>query len=466
MTVFDHLTTAGSIECPVKTRSISDPNAVAVRSGDEVLTYKQLDELIQARVASLAIKVGERVCFQPTQTIEQIVLYWALFRCHAVACPISTREPADVVTARVQHVSGLWLPDIDRESTGEIDNSQLSPKTRLRLNDASTIIFSSGSTAEPKAVVHDLRSHLLSAVGSNENIQLEPGDGWLLSLPTYHVGGIAILFRCAIAGACVVVPSAGSSLVESVANSHVTHISVVTTQLLRILAAGLDATHLKAVLLGGSAIPVELVQRARQEKLPIRTTYGMTEMASQVTTSKETPGEAVNAGEVLRFRRLSVAEGGEILVAGPTLCLGYWEQEQPMSHCDADGWFHTGDVGVLDGSILHVTGRVDNMFISGGENIHPEEIENSLLSFPGIRQAIVIPLTHSEFGFRPIAVVDIDDLDQEKITQHLRTELQAFKVPDAILPWPDADQQGLKPSRKFLAKYVAKLAVEQGLSPS
>ncbi len=465
MTAFDHLTTAESFECPVKTCSIANPNAVAVRSGDKVLTYKQLDELIQARAASLAIKAGERVCFQPTQTVEQIVLYWALFRSQAVACPISTREPADVVTARVQHVSGLWLPDIDRESTGEIDNSQPPPKSRLRLNGASTIIFSSGSTADPKAVVHDLRAHLLSALGSNENIRLEPGDGWLLSLPTYHVGGLAILFRCAIAGACVVVPTEGSSLVQSVANSSVTHISVVTTQLLRILASGLDATHLKAVLLGGSAIPDELVQRARQEKLPIRTTYGMTEMASQIATSKETPGDVANAGEILRFRRLSIAESGEILVAGPTLCLGYWEQGQPESHCDADGWFRTGDIGVLDGSILHVTGRVDNMFISGGENIHPEEIENSLLSFPGIRQAVVIPLTHPEFGFRPIAVVDIDDLDQEKISQHLRSELQAFKVPDAIFPWPDADQRGLKPNRQFLSKYVANLARDQGLSP-
>ena len=356
MNNFDHLITAESMECPIRTRADSDPDSVAIRSGDRTVSYQQLDQLIQEKLGSLSIEPGDRVCFQPEPTIEHVVFFWALFRQHAVACPVSKREPDSVVRARARHVSGSWLPDIGDLGGSESDLGT-SQSSQLKLDGAATIIFSSGSTAEPKAVVHDLRAHVLSAIGSNENIPLEPGDGWLLSLPTCHVGGLAILFRCAIAGACIVLPEANETFGQWVSNPRVTHVSVVTTQLLRLLRdPATKADHLKAVLLGGSALPKELVRSARRKKMPIRTTYGMTEMASQVTTSRSSQDEDVNAGSLLRYRRMDIDADGQILVAGPTLCLGYWAEGRLLEATEPDGWFRTGDIGKLAQSSLTVIG--------------------------------------------------------------------------------------------------------------
>ena len=154
---------------------------------------------------------------------------------------------------------------------------------------------------------------------------------------------------------------------------EVTHLSVVTTQLRRLMAGdGFPSQCLKAVLLGGSGFDETMVVEARKRGVPVHTTYGLTEMASQVTTSsKDDPPHT--SGRVLSGRELKINASGEILVRGETLCSGYYRDGQVHSAVDDQGWFHTRDLGDLDGDqCLTVKGRIDNMFISGGENIHPE----------------------------------------------------------------------------------------------
>ena len=124
--------------------------------------------------------------------------------------------------------------------------------------------------------------------------------------------------------------------------------------------------------------------------LPIHTSYGLTEMASQVTTTPPgaSPGELRTAGRVLPGREVSISGGGEILVRGETLFAGYVDGEKVDRPLDADGWFHTGDLGDLDeDGYLRVLGRSDNLFISGGENIQPEEIEEALCSLEGVERS-------------------------------------------------------------------------------
>ena len=117
---------------------------------------------------------------------------------------------------------------------------------------------------------------------------------------------------------------------------------------------------------------------------------------------------------------------------------------------DGAGWFHTGDIGWLDAEqLLHVTGRRDQMFISGGENIHPEEIEVELLSLPGIVRAVVVPVADPEFGFRPAAFVEATAFDPQEWTQSLRARLPGFKVPRLFRPWPADVPAGVKPSRAW-----------------
>ncbi len=249
-------------------------------------------------------------------------------------------------------------------------------------------------------------------------------------------------------------------MATSVSEQGVTHFSVVATQLKRLLAEpGFPPSSLKAVLLGGGACPPNLVREAVAAGVPLHTTYGLTEMASQVTTTPVgLPAEKLaTAGRVLPGRELSISELGEILVRGPTLCRGYLRGGYLAPVINEDGWFPTGDLGQLDGEgYLTVIGRRDNMFISGGENIHPEEIESRLLELSGVHQAIVVAVADPEYGHRPVAFLDADAIDVESARQKLGRSLPSFKIPIAFHAWPKpALTDGIKPSRIALAKLAA-----------
>jgi len=221
---------------------------------------------------------------------------------------------------------------------------------------------------------------------------------------------------------------------------------------------------LKCILLGGSAIPKTLIEQAVKLGLNIYLSYGLTEMSSQVATGKVGADNKANI-KVLPYRELTISPEGEILVRGEVLFKGYitgnkLNLPQSMSFSNAFvgnldknvPWFPTGDMGHLDKeNNLTISGRRDSMFISGGENIHPEEIEKALLNIKGIEHAIVVPKDDKEYGQRPVAFIKFskDPLPEDEIIQTLQALLPKFKIPTAFLPWPqNLISQGLKISRQ------------------
>jgi len=338
---------------------------------------------------------------------------------------------------------------------------QSSGPLHLALDLPATIVFTSGSAGEAKAVLHTFGNHYFSAVGSKTNIDLAPGDRWLHSLPIYHVGGLSILFRCLLAGAAVALPEPDASPGDGLAGA--THVSLVSTQLLRLLREeSLDPGELKAILLGGGPVPVSLVDRqAAARGLPIHTSYGLTEMASQVTATP--PGASREAlrtsGRLLPRRELSISDSGEILVKGETLFAGYVENDIVDRPLDLDGWFHTGDLGELDAAgYLRVRGRKDNLFISGGENIQPEEIEEALRRIGGVEEAVVVPVPDAEFAARPVAFVRTTGVEPEDLARALEPALPRFKIPAAFHGWPEeAGSGGMKLDRAFFRERARRL---------
>jgi len=181
--------------------------------------------------------------------------------------------------------------------------------------------------------------------------------------------------------------------------------------------------------------------------------------------------------QVLPYRQLSISEEGEILVRGETLGLSQTGDGARQSLLGVNDWYHTGDTGYLDkNGCLTVTGRKDNMFISGGENIYPEQIEMALCEIDGIDDAVVVPVDNKEFGHRPVAflkcqaVISLSEyksgrseeekfsFDHESLTSTLATKLPRFMLPIAYYPWPQGyDQPGLKPDRVFFRDLAAKL---------
>ncbi|MEO1823423.1 MAG: AMP-binding protein, partial [Candidatus Lambdaproteobacteria bacterium] len=319
----------------------------------------------------------------------------------------------------------------------------------------------SGSTGSPKAVVHSLANHFYNALGANERMPLNPGDRWLLSLPMSHVSGLAILFRTLLSGAAMVIPAKNVSLSKTLLSRSVTHLSLVPTQLRRLLQTtkGKDALcQLKLILLGGSSIPETLLDQSAQLGLNVQTTYGSTEMASQVATGKS------GFYQVLPFREVRIAADNEVEVRGKSGFLGYLDGTGLHQPFDENGWFKTGDIGLWcskdtknqgDVESLKITGRKDNMFISGGENIHPEEIERILLQFGKTEQAVVVAVEDTEFGARPVAFLKTGEYFSESNLQNfLEKRLVKFKVPDLFLALPELIESEIKHNRVELSKFA------------
>lgn len=311
-----------------------------------------------------------------------------------------------------------------------------------------TALSTSGSTGSPRAVVHSLANHLYSAAGSAANLPLSGDDRWLVAMPMSHVSGLSILFRCLLAGATALIARSGSF--RSAAGGaddawellpQATRLSVAPAQLRRLIAAPAERRRaLRSVLVGGQAAPPALLARARDAGIPVLPTYGSTEMASQVATAARgaalPPGAS---GAVLPHRRLRI-RGGRIEVGGDTLFSGYLTADgvepPPLS---PGGWFRTGDCGHLNaGGVLTVTGRADGMFVSGGENVAPQEIEEALGAHPAVATAVVVPAPDPEFGFRPVAFVEPAGgrLPKEDLRALVAERLPRFKHPVRYLPMP------------------------------
>ena len=183
-------------------------------------------------------------------------------------------------------------------------------------------------------------------------------------------------------------------------------------------------------------------------------------MASQITTTSGENRDAAlqNSGRLLTGRDLIISQEGEILVKGDTLAQGYLQHSKLVDLRDENGWFHTGDVGYTNvAGELTVTGRMDNQFISGGENVQPEHIERLLCQIPGILTAIVIPQHDEEFGARPVAFLEImeDAPGGKEIIQQLRGHLPGYMLPVAYYAFPDVlIENSFKISRTELTKLL------------
>ncbi len=482
------------IRCPIRQfANINATHNIIVTQSNQ-FSYSMIERRISSVQVTLdkrGIKIDDRVALFSENSIEFITIFFALIRLGAIACPLSFRLPMDTVVSQLNHIGSSWfISDKDmkssfknmsvnaltfqsilKESVNYEQESINNDEVEYDLDQLATIIFSSGSTGQPKAIAHTFGNHYFNALGANENIPLNHADRWLLSLPIYHVGGLAILFRCVIAGATIVIDTVKDITVDFLITNGITHLSMVPTQLKRLLAdpKGISGLRqLKCILVGGDVIDSDLIHDACARGLPIATTYGSTEMASQITaTIVQDKRTLLNAcGRVLNYRELSITKDQEILVKGQTLFKAFVENKEINYRQDDNEWYKTGDLGVLDddGS-LTVIGRKDNMFISGGENIYPEEIEASLNSIENIIISVVIPIPDDEFGYRPAAFMKITEniqLSLDDIVFNLQVLLPGFKIPVKFYAWPeDYHNPGFKLDRFYFRKLFAENRLEQ-----
>jgi o-succinylbenzoate---CoA ligase len=291
------------------------------------------------------------------------------------------------------------------------------------------VIYTSGTGGRARPVALTYANHLWSALGSGARIGIDPGDRWLCCLPLHHIGGLAIVLRSAIYGTAVAVERFDAGAIDSlIPGERLTVASLVGTTLGRLLGAGVELDRLRCVLLGGGPVAHGLIEEALDAGVPIAPTYGLTEAASQVTTLP--PGEVRrkpgSAGTPILPAEVRI-EDDVILVRGPNVA---------RDRLGADGWLRTGDLGRLDpDGHLHVLGRADEVIITGGENVSPEEVEQTLCAHPAVADAAVTGREDPEWQHAVVAAVVLQDgakATEAELRDFCRTRLAGYKVPKQI----------------------------------
>lgn len=353
--------------------------------------------------------------------------------------------------------SGMTLP-------GGFHNT---PPSAIPFDQEACAIFTSGSTGHPRGIVHTVGNYLFSALGTNEFIGLESFDRWLLSLPLFHVGGVLIWVRTLLAGATCILPDPHVNLDNAIRQHRPTVISLVPAQLIRLIENDEMISimrNMKTIMLGGAPSPGWLINKSINLGLPIMPTYGCTESCAQVTgVVRGSSRHAYHTtGKVLPYRDIRISDNGIILLGGKTLFKRYLH-EPVASSFDSNGFFKTADSGRFDdkGNVI-ISGRTDGVFISGGENIAPQEIEQALLKLDGVITAIVVPAPHREFGLTPWAFVEtLESFNEKDMLDNLRKHMPGYKLPKRIIRLsPDHLQGKMKVSREKLTELARSLACD------
>ncbi|MBL7636670.1 o-succinylbenzoate--CoA ligase [Atlantibacter hermannii] len=433
-------------------------DATALTLNDQPLSWRQLCQQVDALAAGLAqqgVSEGAGVALRGRNGPQMVLAWLALMQCGARVLPLNPQLPSALLEE--------LLPELNMDYALELGcDALLSRFPALALtpgepaetgdwqpNRIVSMTLTSGSTGLPKAAAHSAQAHLASAQGVLAAIPFHPQDCWLLSLPLFHVSGQGILWRWLLAGAQLAVRE---SLPLHQALSGCTHASLVPTQLWRLLNDHHPLT-LKAVLLGGAAIPVELTDMATERGIACWCGYGMTETASTVC-AKRADGKP-DVGTALPGREIKIVDG-EVWLRSASLASGYWRNGLLRPLLNQDGWFATRDRGEIHDGRLTVLGRIDNLFFSAGEGIQPEEVERVIATHPHISQVFVVPLADSEFGHRPVAIVEGEaDLDLTSLAGWVSDKLARFQQPVRWLALPAHFKNGgIKISRRALQQWV------------
>ncbi len=429
-----------------------------------VLTGAELkDRALQfaARLSQAGGRPGDVLALHGLSVREHWIALLGSLSAGCVVFPLSARDPAPALALQLKQAGAAGLVSGDAATAKRLKGTHgldapmalvAPPGSSPLPHGAATILCTSGSSGTPKYAVHPLTAYAHSAELAGRALHFARGATWRLSLPLHHVGGLGILMRALFCGGRVEVPPAGRAPWEELRARDVTHLSLVPTQLVRALEvpeAAQELRVLRAILLGGAPLSRGLRKQALASGLALRVGYGSTETTGMIAVTRD-PQEAATeccAGVPVSPGTVRVDPTGEIRVSGAALFLGYLGTGGLSSPLDEQGSLATGDLGSIDPKgRLFVTGRKDRMFISGGENVHPEEIERALCELPGVHDAVVHSEADKTFGQVPVANVRADaGVDLAGLPAALRRTLPGFKVPRAIgvLAAPDAKTQKL-----------------------
>lgn len=316
-------------------------------------------------------------------------------------------------------------------------------------DDLADILFTSGTTGRSKGTLVAQRQAVAVARAWAECATLRTEDRYLVVNPFFHNFGYkAGMLACLVTGATIV-PQLTFDVPQTmrlIGSERITVLPGPPTIYQTILdfpdRASYDLSSLRVAVTGAATVPVVLIERMRDELAfdVVLTAYGLSESAgfgTMCTSGDDAVTVANTCGRALPGYELKLADSGEVLLRGPNIMLGYLDDPKATAETiDADGWLHTGDIGTVDErGYLKITDRLKDMYISGGFNVYPAEIEQALARLDGVAESAVIGVPDERMGEVGKAYVVRKPgtaLSEDEVIAHAKTVLANFKVPRAI----------------------------------
>lgn len=465
-------------------------------SGGEY-SFETMHQATQGLTESLraqGVQRGQHVAVLASPGASLVALMFALGRLGAVAVPLNLRLTVEEMAWQIRHadshaivfdashaeqamlaapaVRHIPLMHITKYSSTGVDSTSV---PLITLDDIQAIMFTSGTSGQPKGAQITWGNHFWSATASSWRLGVAPDDVWLSVLPLYHVGGMGVIFRSVLYGTAVDLHQKFDvdEINSRLDSGEITLVSLVPTMLARLLDARDDTPfhpRVRAVLLGGAAADEKLLARCRKLGIPAATTYGLTEACSQVATTLpgRTDHKPGSVGRPVMFTSVRIVDEagasvpagqpGEVVVRGPTVMKGYYQR--PEDRALRNGELFTGDIGYLDndGDLWLVQRRTD-LIVTGGENVYPAEVEARLGQHPDVREVLVVGIPDPVWGQAVAAIVVPAEgalITEQILSDWCRASLAGYKCPRRWLFASALPLIGIgKPDRKAGARLFA-----------
>jgi HIP---CoA ligase len=474
----------------------------AVVDGSTRLSFRQLEEAVaraaRALIAS-GIAAGDRVAVWAPNSADWVVLSFAVYAVGGVLVPLNTRYKGEEA-GHVLRTSGARLlftvtdflgtdlvalldhvPDLDAleetvviagpPASGSISLAQFTKRagaasdaeleerrTAVKGDDASDIIFTSGTTGRPKGAVLGHAASVQTYLAWSELVGLRRGDRYLVVYPFFHTAGLKSgILACVLRGATIVPHAVFEVLpvMRRVVEERITMLPGTPTVFGSILNHpdfdSFDLSFLRLSVTGAATVPVEIIRRMREELRfeTVVTGYGLTETTGTVSMCRHDDSPEVIALTVGRplpgvdvrlvdeaGTTVAPGEPGEILVRGYNVMKEYFEDPEATRAAIENGWLRTGDIGIIDpDGNLRITDRKKDMYIVGGFNAYPAEIEGIMVGHPQVGQVAVIGVPDERLGEVGVAFVVPRPgaaLDPDALVAWCREHMANFKVPRAV----------------------------------
>ena len=458
-------------------QAATQPNQIAIDDGNERLSFAELKKQVEVLVGKIDhLNPGSRVGILATNTLMSYKLALAIMCSGRTIVWLNWRLAGEELERQIKD-SGLQLCLVENSlwRSGmtdpfksysaflitSADPGELIPV--FKSNWVASIMYTSGTTGRPKGVLQTFGNHFYSAVSSALNLGLSSADKWLCVAPIFHISGFSIIMRGLIYGMTVrlVEKFRAEELERILANETVTIMSVVPFMLKKLIQQqNKTNTHynsaFRCMLLGGGTIDRETLEACLQRSIPVVQCYGMTETCSQIVALRSADAllKLGSVGQPLFSTQLKLSKDGEILLKTPALTPGYLNLPDKLPSKMIDGWYRTGDIGHLDKEgYLYIDGRADEMLISGGENIFPQEVEQIYQRYPQINEVAVVGQNDSVWGQVPVAFIVSDRrLSPTKLINYGYEHLARYKVPQHYIFVSELPKNASGKIRRFMLR--------------